>query len=313
MSKHVVVGAGPVGSAVARLLAERGETVVVVTRSGRGPVHPLVERVRADATDARRLAEITTGAAVLYNCANPSYVRWEQDWPPLAASLLATAEATGAVLAVTGNLYGYGPVDGPMTERTPLAATGRKGRVRAKMWQDALTAQAAGKIKTFEVRAADYVGAGAASIFSAVLLPAMRRGRTAFAPADIDAPHSFTYTGDVARTLVELATDERAWGKAWHVPSPPALSIRELAARYAAVAGQRGVTVRSMPRWIMRAAGRFVPMARELAEMDYQFYAPFVLDASLTERTFGIHPTDLDLALREVADDAAATGARTMT
>lgn len=34
MSKHLIVGAGPIGSAAARLLAARGEEVVVVSRSG---------------------------------------------------------------------------------------------------------------------------------------------------------------------------------------------------------------------------------------------------------------------------------------
>ncbi|WP_329484771.1 FAD-dependent monooxygenase [Kribbella sp. NBC_01484] len=34
---HVVVGAGPVGSATARLLAGQGEQVRVITRSGSGP------------------------------------------------------------------------------------------------------------------------------------------------------------------------------------------------------------------------------------------------------------------------------------
>lgn len=34
---RLVVGSGPVGTAVARLLVERGEQVRVVTRSGTGP------------------------------------------------------------------------------------------------------------------------------------------------------------------------------------------------------------------------------------------------------------------------------------
>ena len=49
---HVIVGAGPVGTATARLLAERGERVRVVTRRGTGPEHPAIERVAADAADA---------------------------------------------------------------------------------------------------------------------------------------------------------------------------------------------------------------------------------------------------------------------
>ncbi len=309
MSKHVIVGSGPIGSSVAHLLVERGDSVRIVTRSGTGPTHPLIERVAADATDANRLTELTSDAAALYNCANPKYTQWETLWPPLAGAMLTAAQRTGAVLAVTGNLYVYGPVPGGlMTERSPLAATGRKGRVRIKMWQDAL----AGGVRTVEVRGSDYIGAGAASVFSAVLLPAIAKGRTAWAPADPDAPHTFTYTGDMGRALVELAGDERAWGQAWHVPSAPALSIRELADRYYAVSGAKPVPIRQLPRFMMRTAGTVVPMARELAEMDYQFYAPFILDSSLTERTFGLEPTDLDVALREVAADAEATANRTM-
>ena len=309
MAQHLIVGSGPIGSAVAALLVQRGQSVRLVTRSGSGPKHPLIERVAADAGDADRLTALTEGADVLYNCANPKYTRWETLWPPLAGAMLTAARRSGAVLAITGNLYGYGPVPGGrMTEDTPLAATGRKGRVRIRMWQDAL----AGGVRTVEVRGSDYVGAGAASVFSQVLLPAIAKGRTAWMPGDLNAPHSYTYTGDMARTLVDLAGDERAWGRAWHVPSAPAVTAHELAARYCTVAGVKPVPLRGLPRFMMRAAGTVVPLARELAEMDYQFYAPFILDSSLTERTFGLQPTDLDVALREVAADAEATMARTM-
>jgi nucleoside-diphosphate-sugar epimerase len=309
MSKHVIVGSGPIGSSVARLLAERGDSVRVVTRSGTGPEHPLIERIAADATDAARLTQLTEGAAALYNCANPKYTQWETLWPPLSGAMLTAAQRTGAVLAITGNLYVYGPVPGGrMTENSPLAATGRKGRVRIKMWQDAL----AGGVRTVEVRGSDYIGAGAASIFSQVLLPAIAKGRTAWMPGDVDAPHTFTYTGDMGRALVELAGDERAWGRAWHVPSVPALSVRALADRYFQLTGAKPVPVRRLPRFVMRTAGTVVPMARELAEMDYQFYAPFVMDSSLTERTFGLTPTALDVSMAEVAESAKTTMARTM-
>ncbi|MFD0327783.1 NAD-dependent epimerase/dehydratase family protein [Streptacidiphilus monticola] len=119
MALHVIVGAGPIGSATALQLAERGEQVRIVTRSGGGPEHPAVERVAADATDADRLTELATGAAALYNCASPLYYRWFTDWPPLAAALLTTAERTGAVYAVMSNLYGYDASQGPISESTP--------------------------------------------------------------------------------------------------------------------------------------------------------------------------------------------------
>jgi 2-polyprenyl-6-methoxyphenol hydroxylase-like FAD-dependent oxidoreductase len=58
---HVIVGAGPVGTATANLLADRGEQVRVITRRGTGPQRPEVERTAADATDAQRLSELTKG------------------------------------------------------------------------------------------------------------------------------------------------------------------------------------------------------------------------------------------------------------
>lgn len=41
--------------------------------------------------------------------------------------------------------------------------------------------------------------------------------------------------------LVTLAQDVRALGQAWHVPSPPAITLRELAQRYADAAGKPAV------------------------------------------------------------------------
>jgi len=302
MANHVIVGAGPVGSTAARRLAEAGESVRVVTRSGSGPEHPLIDRVAADAADSRRLTELTRGADVLYNCANMAYTKWPELWPPVSAAMIQAARENDTVLAITGTLYGYGPQPGGrMSERTPLAATGRKGRVRNAMWRDALAAG----IRTFEARGSDYVGAGAKGVISAVLAPALAKGRTAWMPGDPDAPHTWTSVDDMARTLIALARDERAWGRAWHVPSAPAVSVRELAARFARVTGAPAVRVRRLPRFVMRAAGLAVPMARELAEMDYQFYGPFLLDSTETQETFGLRATDLDVAIEEEARAAA--------
>src|SRR5262252_4948496 len=180
MSEHVIVGAGAVGSATAVLLAQRGEHVRVISRRGTGPQHDGVELVAADATDAERLTELTQGAAALYNCASPQYHQWFTDWPPLAAAFLTASERTGAVYASMSNLYGYGPVDGPITPQLPVAATHPKLRLRAEMWNDMLAAQHAGRIRAVEVRASDYIEAN--SILSTVIGKSVLAGKRAYAP-----------------------------------------------------------------------------------------------------------------------------------
>lgn len=307
-SLQVIVGAGAVGSATARLLADRGDQVRLISRRGSGPHHERIQRVAADATDTATLRELATGAAALYNCANPLYHRWPADWPPLAAALLTAAEHAGAVLVITGNLYGYGPVDGPMTEDLPLRPTTVKGGVRARMWCDALAAHQAGRVRATEARASDFIGTSSQNILAQLVLPRVVTGRRALVPADPDAPHSWTYIGDVARTLVALAGDERAWGRAWHVPTGPALSIRQVASRAAALAGAPAPRLAEMPGPVLWFGGLFSPMARAFREMRYQFQRPFILDSTAATTTFGITPTPLTDVLREVVTDQAPAG-----
>ncbi|MEO3775328.1 NAD-dependent epimerase/dehydratase family protein [Micromonospora sp. B11E3] len=317
MSLHVIVGAGPVGTATARRLAAAGERVRLISRRGAGPGQhgsagpapvgssgegPAVERVAADAADVERLATLTEGAVALYNCANPAYHRWPTDWPPLAGALLAAAERTGAVLATVGNLYGYGPVDGPMTEATPPAATGTKGRVRNQMWAEALAAHRAGRVRATEVRGSDYLGAGATAL-PMMVLSGVLAGRRVVMPVDYDAPHTWTYVDDVACTLVAAAADERAWGRVWHVPSAPAVTVRKLATRAAALAGAPAPRLTRLPYPALWLAGLVNPMARELRETAYQFDRPYLLDSSAATAVLGVEPTPLD---RSLADTVAA-------
>ncbi|MCR3749910.1 NAD-dependent epimerase/dehydratase family protein [Lentzea californiensis] len=297
MVEHVVIGAGSIGSNVARLLVERGHNVRIITRSGSGPEHPLIDRVAADASDPSSLTELSRGAEAIYHCANPpSYTEWERLLPPLQTAVIAAAKANDAVLVLTGSMYAYGPQPGGlMTERTPMAAAGHKGRLRKRMWEQALAAG----IRTVEVRGSDYVGKGANGIYSLLIGPALTKGKAAWITGHLDMPHTFTVNTDMAQALVTLAPEERAWGRAWHVPSPPAITIRELAGRYATAAGRSPIKLIQLPRFAMRATGLVVPIAREVAEMDYQWYSPFHVDATETADTFGLTPTDLDTAVHD--------------
>jgi len=289
MRTHVVVGAGPVGTATARLLTDRGEDVVVVTRSGSGPDG--TRRVRLDATDAERLAAVASGAVAIYDCANPPYHRWPTDWPPLHAALLQVAERTGAVLATVSNLYAYGAVDRPMTEDMPLASAGAKGRVRAAMWRDALAAHEAGRVRVTEVRGSDYACPGPSSHLGDRVVPRVLAGRPVTLLGDADVAHTWTSVDDVARLLVTVAADERGWGRAWHVPSAPPRTQREVVADLCRAAGVEPVPVRTLPRALLVGLGLVAPVMRELREVTHQFERPFVLDATAAERTFGLTPT----------------------
>jgi nucleoside-diphosphate-sugar epimerase len=298
-SSHLVIGAGPTGTHTALLLAEAGDTVTVVTRRGGGPVHARIARVALDVADGDALARLAAGAATVFNCAMPRYDRWPQDFPPLAAAVLRAARHAGAGLVMLGNVYGYGESDVPLREDLPLAPLTAKGRVRAAMWHDALASGA----RVTEVRASDYLGRDAASLYTMMTLPALLRGEPAAYAGDLDAPHAWTFVRDVAATLVAAARDERCWGRAWHVPSHE-LSARALSQRFANAAGVPAPVLERMPLERLRKLGETDSILAEVVEMAYLYEQPLRLDSASTRSVLGVHASPLE----QVIADTLATG-----
>lgn len=327
MSRYLVLGAGPVGAAAASLLSARGDDVVVVTRSGAGARRPLavpaarsvavpgvrdatsggasegaapagnVTHVAADASDPERLTALADGAVAILNAASPAYHRWLAQWPALAGGALLAAERTGAVLATVSNTYGYGPVDGPLTEDLPLAATGPKGRLRARLWQEARAAHQEGRVRATEVRGGSYVCPGPNSPLGERVAPRVLAGRSVRVLRSADQPHTWTAPLDVARLLVTVAEDARAWGRPWHVPSNPPRTQREAVADLCRVAGVEPVAVGEVPPSMLRLLGLLNPVVRQLPEVAYQRERPLLLDSTAAQQTFGLAATPWDEVL----------------
>ncbi len=293
---HVVVGAGAVGAGVAVRLADAGHEVRIVTRSGSGPEHDRIERIVADATDTPRLTAVAAGAQSIFNCANPTYSTWATAWPPIQDALIATAETTGARLITMGNLYGYGRDTSPMAATDPLDPPSKKGAIRAAMWEQAIEAHQAGRIRTTEVRASDFFGPGVGE--SAHLgdrfVPRLLAAKSASIVGHPDTTHSWTYIGDVCDTVAALGNDDRSLGRAWHVPTAAPATATEIANAICDTAGVGRQKVRQIPRVALRLAGLFSADIREMREMLYQFDRPFVIDAAETTEVFGLRATPLD-------------------
>ncbi|MEU1957464.1 NAD-dependent epimerase [Nocardia sp. NPDC019304] len=298
MPSHVIVGRGATASATAALLAESGDRVRIVSRSGAGPEHPNIERVALDALDTAALTAVAEGAETLFNMAMPAYHTWPQTVPPLFGSVRSAAERTGANYVMLGNLYGYGPADGLVTEQSPLAATGPKGRVRARMWREAEEAHRAGRVRVAEVRAGQFVGPGAISLFSLLAQPKILAGQLALLPQELDLPHAYTAIGDAA-AAVAVARDERSWGRAWHAPVITA-SARELAGRFAAAAGAPEPRLAVMSDRELTLLGLTDPFWAELFETYHMSHARFTVDDSAIRDTFGLKASDPDDVFAQV-------------
>ncbi|MGW6624847.1 NAD-dependent epimerase [Nocardia sp. NPDC055002] len=306
MSTHVVIGRGGTATATALSLVEAGDRVRMVSRTGLGPTHPDVELIALDALDTTALIEIATGASTVFNMAMPAYHTWPETVPPLFGSILSATETAGADLVMLGNLYGYGPVDGVVSERTPLAATGSKGAVRARMWADALAVHEAGRLRVTEVRAGQFLGAAAVSVFTLFVQAAVLSNTPVKVPQELDLPHSYTATGDAAAALVAVARDDRSWGRAWHAPVITT-TVRAIANRLAELADVATPELAVLTDEEITEFAQQDPFWTELFETKHMSHREFVVDDSAVRATFGITASKLDEVLAEVvAADAAA-------
>ena len=294
MSLNVVVGAGPVGRETARLLGEEGHDVVLTSRSIGSNALRNVRAIKADATDASELSRICRGADAIFMCAMATYHRWPTDFFPIIDGTVRAAEAVGAKLIVLGNLYGYGKnTENPLRSDMPLDPSSKKGTARTIMWQRA----ARSGVPAIEIRSSDYLGHGAISYFSLVALPSIIEGKPTAFIGDLDATHAWTFTRDVARTLVAASRYTGEWGRAFHVPSQHA-SPRELIRKTAAMLGREVSETRSYSVPEMEALGM-----HELIEMSYLFESPLLVDSSDSETLLGVKASSLEEMIADTLRD----------
>ena len=292
---HVVFGTGAIGLALIDELAGLGLPVRAVNRSGSAQVPHGVEVLGGDVTDGDFAVRAAAGAAVVYQCLNPAYHRWAEDFPPLQDSVVHAARAVDARLVSFENTYMYGDTRGaPITEATPTSPHTRKGKVRLAMAEQLRRLHDDGDVAVTTARAADYIGPRGTtqSPFGDLVIGAAMASRPARVIGNPDLPHSYTYTVDAARTLAELGTRDGVLGEVFHVPNAPALTTRQIIDLIAEELGSP-IKVNVAPILLLRAMGLFNKTVREVDEMVYEFTQPFVVDGTKTESRLGIAPTPM--------------------
>lgn len=301
-SKHVVLGTGAIGRAIAEELSRRGQSVRMVNRSGKmNEVPEGVEVVAADLYDQARVREVTQGARVVYQSAQPPYHEWTEKFPLLQRSIVEGLAASDAKLVLVENVYMYGEPNGkPMTENMPYRAHTRKGRVRGEISNTAFRAHKDGRVRVTAARGGNFFGPwGTDSTMGARAFYPLLRGKPAQLIGRIDIPHTHTYVKDFGKALVILGERDEADGQAWHVPNDqPRITQGEMIRLFANEAGIEP-KMSSMGKLMMVIGGFFIPEAKETVEMMYEFEHPFVIDTSKFENTFGLKATPIGEAIRE--------------
>lgn len=285
---HVVLGAsGGTGAALVKELAARGRRVRAVARHRADDLPHGVEALTADLSVPVQLARAVDGAAVVYHAAQPDYTRWVREFPALTRGIMEASAAAGARLVFADNLYMYAPADTPLREDSAIGSPAAKGRLRAAMAEELLSAHRDGRARVVIARSSDYYGPGGTGSFVGErFFGALSSGRKVQWMVDLDQSHTLSYLPDMAHAMAILGERPDGDGRVWHLPAAEPLTGRraiELAARVAGVEPRPAVITPAQ----LRLVGLFSPFLRQMPELLYQWQRPFVSDASAFEAAFG--------------------------
>ncbi|MFH5228754.1 NAD-dependent epimerase/dehydratase family protein [Antrihabitans spumae] len=299
---HVVNGAGQVGTNIAEQLAAQGHQVRILTRSGSGPEHALIERRKTDVSKPEQLAAAFDGAVAVYHCIHGSAYTakaWRAELPVAEQAVLEAAGRVDAVVVFPESLYSYGHVDGPITEDTPRNATKGKLGIRTEL----LRAREESATNTVSVAASDFFGPHVMMSHAGErMIPTVLAGKTMRVIGSLDMPHSFTYVPDLASAMIAAATNPELWNGFYHAPTAPAVTQRELIEAVARAGDVPTPKMSAIPAWVLHVGGVVSTDSRELAETSYQFSKPFVVDSSRSEAVLGVSPTPFDTAIKQTVE-----------
>jgi nucleoside-diphosphate-sugar epimerase len=309
---HVVMGgAGAIGRAVINALQERQLEAVAVERSKtvRG-----VTTLRADLRDAAQADRAAAYATHAYLCLGIPYNTraWRAEWPIVMRNTIAACNRAGARLIFVDNVYMYGaPLAVPFSENHSQNTQTRKGAVRKAVADTLLAAHRSGVVRAVIGRSADFYGPGAVNTnLYQMMLKRMLAGKAPKSICRVDVGHTYAYTLDNGRALVNLALDGSAYGQVWHLPVGEPVTMAELTAMFNAILSTNVKPI-VLPRPIRPVLTRFVKPLREINEVLYQFDNPYIMsDLKFRGRYPDFKVTPYEEGLRAMVESCTPQDAR---
>lgn len=248
------------------------------------------------AADLSSQASATSAAqgvdTIIYSIGVP-YTEFRLHPQLMKTTLEAAVAAKVARIVVVSNVYSYGaPQTQHVAETHPRSPQTFKGQMRKQQEDLALAAHQQGKLKSLILRLPDFYGPHADNSLANPIFQAAIAGKSADWLGSVDLPHEFIYVPDAGPVLVNLAACEDCYGQIWNLAGTGTITGREfITSIYRSV--NREPKWRTASKFVLRAAGLFNPLLRELVEMFYLNETPVILDDSKLRTYLGdIQKTD---------------------
>jgi nucleoside-diphosphate-sugar epimerase len=285
---------GAIGIPLAKELKRYTNQIRLVSRNPK-KVNETDECYPIDLNDLTQINKAVAGSEVVYVVIGFEYKLsvWQKTWPPFMKSVINACKMHNAKLVFFDNVYIYSrSAIHHMTETSPLQPPSKKGEVRKKLHEMIMNEVEKNALTALIVRSADFYGPqNKSSALNMMVVDNLMKGKKAQAFGDPGKIHTFTFTPDAAKATALLGNTDDAYNQVWHVPtSKEKLSTRDWI-QLIANELKAEAKIQTIPLWMIRILGLFIPVMKEFPEMLYQYEQDYFFDSSKFEKRFGIEAT----------------------
>jgi nucleoside-diphosphate-sugar epimerase len=302
--KQTILGAGgAIGIELAKALTTYTTDIRIVSRHPK-KVNQTDTLFPADLTKREDVFKAVEGSQITYVVIGFPYKTsaWKELWPPFIQNVVDACLEYQSKLVFFDNVYAIGGDHvNHITENSPISPTSKKGAIRAEVDRIILQHIEQNNLQAIIARSPDFFGGTAkqTSIMINLVYDNLIKNKKAQWFCNAKVVHSMGYVPDLAKGTAMLGNTPEAYHQIWNLPTDPQrITGEEWINLFAGDLGKpNNYTV--LPNWLVKGLGLFVPIMKELAEMNYQYDRDYYFDSTKFNNHFKFTPITNTLAVQQ--------------
>lgn len=305
--KQTILGAGgAIGIELAKALSQYTSDIRLVSRNPK-KVNETDNLFPADLSKREEVFKAVKDSDITYVTIGFAYQTsaWKKNWPSFIQNVVDACLEYNSKLVFFDNVYAIGGNNvNHIIEKSPISPTSKKGVIRAEVDRIILNNMEKNHLQAIIARSPDFFGGTArqSSVLMNVVYDNLIKDKNAQWFCNAKACHSMGYVPELAKGTAMLGNTPEAYNQIWNLPTDPQrITGEEWISLFAKELGKEN-KFSLLPNWLVKGLGLFMPVMKELAEMNYQYDRDYFFDSKKFNDYFNYTPiTHANAVKRAVA------------
>lgn len=290
----IIGSGGAIGIPLAKELKKYTDQIRLVSRNPK-KINETDQLYQIDLNDISQVDKAIAGSEVVYVVIGFEYKLsvWQEIWPAFMKAVINSCKKHNAKLVFFDNEYLYDKSAIPhMIETSPIHAPSKKGEVRQQLHEMIMSEVEKNNLTALIARSADFYGPdNKSSALNMMVVDNLMKGKKAQAFGNINKIHTYTFTPDAAKATAILGNTTDAFNQVWHVPTTKENLTNLQWVQLIADELKVEPKIQTIPLWMIKILGLFIPIMREFPEMIYQNEQDYIFDSTKFEKRFAVTAT----------------------